>query len=417
MILTLQRPPKVLRALLTGLVVLFMAALVYALLSISARLTQQGQVIEQLRLDRRLLVSLVMHPGRHESPMGLGDDPAELVLSPRALQTLRKLPGVRSVSGIERREIEWLPEGQDNRPRKVSVLAVPQQFFAVSGIAPPAVDHILAQGGVLISTEFAGRLGMQAPGLTRFRRERPQMQAPTGGALSNQGLVMAHPEIQDLVLNVHPFDPRLPLGLRALSDLVFMGLTHPSRRDMPMIMPEYSVWIELASDAQPQIVTQQIRDLLSPPEVRVFNNAHLEVQTLAERMADAGGPARLQRMRGLVLALALGGAYLLVSAWVLLGWGGMRREMAVRMAFGQSPRVAMWRVARPLVWRALIGLGGGTAVGVVLALGQLTMPAKTALAIGLGHLGATGSALLLIPLALLIISRGGWGAELNLQRA
>lgn len=399
--LAVRHQPQRAAAACAGLLFCLFLGLSLGLSVLQLRSDKQVAAIKALRLDHRLLAQRVMHPGRHEIPMFWSQDPADQILQAQALLDLRAWPGVRAVEGFERRQVELLWQDGLGAGRKLplQVLVLPDSFFARTGLGPSSADAALANGALLLPRKLARAHGLTELNSAQLRLSRPRM-GPTGGPALGQGLVAAVPQMDLLETALGLADLGLPEGLAAWENLGLVGMSHAMRNELSVHLPQLALWIELDEAADPHRLRRDLERFLTEEAPRVVTRSHLQVQSLAQAMAESWGPEDLRRLQRQLLGGGAAACLSVLAALLFLRWAALKNELALRQALGQPRSWAVWRVSRPLLLAAASGMG----LALLLSLAGLRLgPPDLASAAGVVHASLLLVAVLgcaLLPLAL-----------------
>lgn len=358
-----------------GLVWTLTGIVTFALLCISALLSgkvaQASKELQSFDLDRGLVVSsswsgTLRFTGSRQPTGGID----QFLMTLESVDLLGKLPGIEAMHEYRMQPREAVQGSGEAKSARLII--VPSGFLQAHHLGGDDANALLLRGCIVADDGWLAAQGWQA--------QEPVHWMPPADTRKQWAEFAERQRAKNLPVGDNgEFDSpvcsatlTLPKGIGLFENVAFISTEHPALQGRTSgALPQ--LWLTVAPDADPLATFRRVEHFLAHEAQPAQPAITLHVNTFADHSLQVVNGEQLSAwQQRLYWVTWLVGLALLLTL-VFVRWGALRRELALRQALGQPPRVAWYRVTWPYVQAIM----GGTVIGALLA-GPLSMAVMAA---------------------------------------
>lgn len=345
---------------LTGIVTL---ALLCISALLSGKVAQASKELRSFDLDRSFVVSGTWN-GPIEIQMTGGAKPTgtidQFLMTMDSVERLAKIPGVGAMHEYRSQRLEAI-QGS-GAAKSVRLLIVPPGFMQAHYLGGDDANALLQSGCVVADVRWVGAQGWKAQEPVHWMPSVEQRRRIAEINVGQRAQNLSAVDNGEFDAPICSAALTLPKGIGMFENVAFISTEHAALQGRTSgTKPQ--LWLSVASDADPVATFRRVQDFLSNDAQPAQAAITLHAKTFADHSIQAVNGEQLSAwQQRLYWVTWLAGLALLLTL-VFVRWGALRRELALRQALGQSPRVAWYRVT----WPYGLAIMGGTVVGALFA--------------------------------------------------
>jgi hypothetical protein len=279
----------------------------------------------------------------------------QFLMTLKSADALAKLSGVESMHEYRSQSGEAVQAGGETKA--VRRFIIPMGFLQAHRLGDDTADQLLRQGCVVADTRWVAAQGWLSHTDVHWM---PPAEVRQKIAERSRNTPKADTGEFDAPICATPLT--LPKGLGIFENAVFISTDHPQLQGRSVgALPQ--LWLTIAPQADPTVTLNGVSDFLKNTAQPAQNAITLQVKSFADHSVQAVNGEQLGAWQARLSWITWLIGLALLTTLVLMRWGALRRELALRKALGQLPRVAWWKVAAPY-FQAIMG---GVLVGTLLA--------------------------------------------------
>lgn len=345
---------------LTGIVA-FSLLCISALLS--GKVEQARKELQSFALDRAFVVS-----GSWNGPINFqiagGAKPTgsidQFLMSLESVDALGRIPGIEAMHEYRTQAREAVQGSGE--AINVRLIIVPPGFVQAHHLGGDDANDLLLRGCVVADTRWVSTQGWKTQEPVHWMPPAEIRRKFAERAERQRAQNLPVPDNGEFDTPLCSAALTLPKGIGVFENVAFISTEHAALQGRTSgALPQ--LWLSVAPDANPASTFRRVEDFLGNGAQPAQPAITLHVNTFSDHSIQAVNGEQLSAWhKRLHWVTWLVGLALLLTL-VFVRWGALRRELALRQALGQSPRVAWYRVAGPYVQAIM----GGTAIGALLA--------------------------------------------------
>lgn len=338
---------------------------------LSGKVAQASKELSSFDLDRGLVVSATWNgPIRFAPgviPTGSID---QFLMSLESVDALAKVPGIEAMHEYRMQPRE-AAQGSGGA-KSARLMIVPPGFLQAHHLGGDEANALLLRGCVVADAAWVAAQGWQTQEPVHWMPPADMRQHLAERAEKQRAQNLPVPDSGEFDAPVCAASLTLPKGIGMFEDMVFISSEHAALQGRTSgALPQ--LWLSVASDVDPVVTLRRVEDFLAHEAQPAQPTITLHANTFADHSLQVVNGEQLSAwQQRLYWVTWLVGLALLLTL-VFVRWGALRRELALRQALGQPPRVAWYRVTWPYVQAIM----GGTVIGALLA-GPLSMAVMAA---------------------------------------